>query len=931
MHVAAHNLTHINPGGSQTGCPLPLLTKIGVKSMSKRLSLSGALLITSSLIAPSQVFAQSESTSPPAQAPTPGPSVAEPAPAEPDQEVVDVSVPGGGEEIVVTGRRDANVVKSSGQVLSVLGAADIARTGEGNIAGALARVTGLSVVGNGLVFVRGLGDRYSLALLNGSPLPSPEPLRRVVPLDIFPTGVIASSLVQKSYSVNFPGEFGGGVINLTTQAVPKEAFLTIGVGASGDSETTGNLGYTYFGSKSDNTGFDNGERDMPPALAAFIRSGQKLSTSNTATRQAVAAGLVTGRNAIVQRWGQLPVNFSSNLTGGVSFPVGGGTLGVIAAGGYSNRYTTREVLQQVSLSPDLSTLESDFNQVNTDQRVVVNALVGLGYEFDGNKIRWTNLFIRDTLKQARLSLGNRQETAVDFLQQRTAWYERQLFNSQLVSEFELAEGLKLDLRSGYARSQRKAPDELFFEYVRSNSTIDPLGAYFVNRLNGGASGDARITFSDLKEDLYSASGDLTYRLFDGISATVGGAWSYTRRTSARRDFQFRGTGPYSDGVGLLRPDLLLQPNIIALNGIELTENGDDGTLAFDAKLRTYAGYGKVNASITDSISIDAGVRYERATQTVSPIQVFTVPNPSTDGTSLKRDYFLPAATLTWQVRSDIQVRLNASKTIARPQFRELINQPYFDPDSNRPYRGNPFLIDSQLYNAEARFEWYFAREQRVSLSAFFKRLDKPIEAFLTGGDLVTSFANAPKANLYGGEAEVVKYFDLNGLSEKGFFTDRRLVAIGNYTFTKSKLKVAAGDRTPVFGTSPANPATDYFRDGSPLTGQSDHIGNFQLGLESQDHLSQQTILVSYASDRVVSRGLNNSTPQPDVIERPGLRLDFVAREGFEIGNKALEIKFEARNILGRKHEEFQSFGTNRIDVNTYNVGTTLAISASLKL
>ena len=99
----------------------------------------------------------------------------------------------------------------------------------GDIAGALSRVTGLSVVGNGFVYVRGLGDRYSLALLNGSPLPSPEPLKRVVPLDLFPTGVVASSLVQKSYSVNYPGEFGGGVINLTTRAVPDESFFTISV------------------------------------------------------------------------------------------------------------------------------------------------------------------------------------------------------------------------------------------------------------------------------------------------------------------------------------------------------------------------------------------------------------------------------------------------------------------------------------------------------------------------------------------------------------------------------------------------------------------------------------------------------------------------------------------------------------------------------
>src|SRR3546814_1944022 len=91
--------------------------------------------------------------------------------------------------------------------------------------------------------------RYSLALLNGSPLPSPEPLKRVVPLDIFPTNVIESTLVQKSYSVNFPGEFGGGVINLTTKSTPRETFLTFSGGIGWDSETSNELGYTHYGDR----------------------------------------------------------------------------------------------------------------------------------------------------------------------------------------------------------------------------------------------------------------------------------------------------------------------------------------------------------------------------------------------------------------------------------------------------------------------------------------------------------------------------------------------------------------------------------------------------------------------------------------------------------------------------------------------------------
>lgn len=900
------------------------------------------LLATTVLVSPHFVLAQDAPTdvSPPtapdqaAQAAPPATSEIEAAPPaeEAPQEETEVSIPGGSNEIVVTGRIDRNLAKSSDQVVSVLSSAEIARTGEGNIAGALSRVTGLSVVGNGLVYVRGLGDRYSLALLNGSPLPSPEPLRRVVPLDLFPSGVIASSLVQKSYSVNFPGEFGGGVINLTTKAVPRDPFLTIGIGGSVDSETTGQLGYTYLGGgDSDWFGFDDGTRDVPDLLAGYISSGANLNNPNEVTpaqNRAIAAQLVNFGNAIVQTVGNVPGNFSGSFSGGKAFDVGADLrLGVIAAAGYSNRFQTRESIQQSSLASDLSTIESDFRQVNTNQQVVVNGLLGLGAEFGDNKIRWTNLFIRDTIKQARLAIGNRQETEVDFLQQRTAWFERQLIDTQLVGEFRLAPGFNLDIRAGYANSQREAPDELSIEYARTNSPADSFGNVFVNRLNNGARGDAEITFSDLNEDLWSGGVDLSYLLTDRLNATFGGYYSKTDRTSSRRNFLFVAPNNFPQGVDLFRPDYLLQPSVIDAFGISLIE-GDTGSPAFRARLDNVAGYLKGNWEVTDTISIDAGVRYEHARQQVDPVQVFTTPISSTASTFLARDYWLPAATVTWELQPGMQVRISGSKTIARPQFRELIFQRYFDPDANRSYVGNPLLVDSQLYNGEARFEWYFAPEQRLSLAGFYKKIDRPIEAFISGGDLTTSFANAPKASLYGAEIEAVKYFDTAPIFGEGeFWTNRRFVAIANYTFTKSELSVADTDATPVFGAASSR-ATDYFRDGDPLTGQSDHIANLQLGLEDTERLSQQTILVTYASDRVVSRGLNGTPRQPDVIERPGLRIDFVAREEAVFLGLPVEIKFEARNLTARRHEEFQISGDNRIDVNTYDVGRVFSLGVS---
>lgn len=858
----------------------------------------------------------------------PGDQINDPAEQPADPPAPDVSIPGGGQDIIVRGRR--NVVRATPEVVSVLSSQEIARTGEGNIAGSLQRVTGLSVVGGGFVYVRGLGDRYSLALLNGLPLPSPEPLRRVVPLDIFPTNVIDSTLVQKSFSANFPGEFGGGVINLTTKAIPTDSFFNISAGIGGDTFTTYELGYVYYGSPTDWTGFDNGTRDVPPLLRGAFASGRPIVEGADFTRadlQAIASELVNSRTSLLQRNRSIGPNFSGSLTAGHSLDLGGATLGLIATAGYSSRWRTRDTLQQTSVNVDLSgEPQTDFQRVITDNRIIVNGLLGLGLEFDRHKIRFTNLFIRDSIKQARLALGrDANQVGRDITTQDTAWFERQLFNSQMVGEFRFGD-LSVDLRGGYANSQREAPYERSFTYVRTNLplTQDPTGNVFVNDL-GGNKGSATIAFSDLNEDLWAFGADASYRILPTLTATMGYAFSDTQRDSVRRAFQFR-AGNLPVAVQQLRPDTLLSDTSIALYGITLLEtSAQDGTAAFDAKLRTHAGYGQLQAEIMDGLRLNAGVRYEDGQLSVTPVDLFDSGASSIVPTSLDNSYWLPAATLTYEFSPQLQFRLSGSKTIARPQFRELVAQVYQDPESNRLFRGNPSLQDSVLWNADARAEWFFGTDQRATAAVFFKKIDNPIEAFTSQSDsqINTSFANAPEANLYGVELEVQKYWPFRG---EGFLANRRLVTIGNYTYTKSKIKVGSGDVVVVNGQS--QPATNFFFDGSPLTGQSDHIANLQLGLEDTSRLSQQTLLLTYASPRVTSRGPSG---QPDIEEHPGLQLDFVAREGFTLLGREVEVKFEARNLTNRRYEEFQESGNNRIYFNRYKRGTSLSLGASLKL
>ncbi|QQN74464.1 TonB-dependent receptor domain-containing protein [Croceicoccus sp. YJ47] len=896
--------------------------------------LAGLLLLSSAMVLPGAALAQGTGGPPSTgeSAIPPRPSAdndltdqvqgVDGEPIEDGLDQSDISIPGGGGAIVVTGRRIRDVSRASTQVLSVLSAEQIARTGEGNIAGALSRVTGLSIVGNGNVFVRGLGDRYSLALLNGLPLPSPQPLSRVVPLDIFPTNIVASSLVQKTYSANFPGEFGGGVINLTTRAVPTESFLRIGGGVSGDTQTTGNDGYSYYGSDIDAFGFDDGTRDAPPALQDFFDSGARLSDLGV-DQAAIAKQLGNPDLVVAQRLGNLPVNFSGSITGGTGFDVfSDGRLGVIATASLSNSWRNRAIISQTAVNADLD-LNTDFRDYTTDNRIVVNGLLGFGLELGEHSFRWTNLYIRDTLKQTQISVGDEFQSGFSKQIQNNGWFERQLLDTQFVGEMEFGP-LEIDLRGGYAQTQREAPYEYSFEYVRTNEPNDPFGDLFVNVLDRQR-GAASVTFSELKEDLYYGGLDFGYELSDWLRASVGYAYTDTDRYSERREFLFNASTDFPDGVGALRPDLLLGDAIIDYFDIGLIES-TQADPAFDAGLTIHAGYGQLRVNPLDRVNLDIGVRYEDADQSVNPVELFATPTNSGSSTALANDYFLPAATLTFEASDDLQLRVAASKTIARPQFRELIFQTYYDPDTNRQFNGNPFLIDSELINAEARAEYYLGGGDRVSIAGFYKDIDNPIEAYSSFSDnaQVTSFANAPKATLYGAEVDLQYSKDLFGLGEA--FATKRAVIVANYTYTKSEIKVGEGDVTQVFPRG-GQPASNYFRDGAALTGQSDHLANLQLGLEDIDRLQQFTLLFSYASKRVTSRGTN---ALPDILENPGLSVDFVAREEADFMGVPVQLKFEARNITGRDHFEYQSNGQNRIEINTYEVGRSFALSASVE-
>ncbi len=331
----------------------------------------------------------------------------------------------------------------------------------------------------------------------------------------------------------------------------------------------------------------------------------------------------------------------------------------------------------------------------------------------------------------------------------------------------------------------------------------------------------------------------------------------------------------------------------------------------------------------DGFTVNLGVRYEDAVQSVTPGSLFG--GASLAGTRRANDYWLPGATITWNFAEDMQLRFAASRTIARPQFRELAPQPYRDTESQRTFFGNQFLTDSRLTNIEARFEWYFGRDQQVSIAGFYKDIDNPIEATAVnlGSSLITSFANAPRAELYGAEIELRRYFPLSGFGTA--FEGRRLAVIGNYSYTDSEIIIQPGDTTVSFISQPSPIAAELVFDTTRrlrLTGQSRHLGNIQFSFEHEDRLSQATIALTYASERATQRGPNLT---PDIIEVPGLRLDAILREGFEMrSGDIIEVKVEARNLTGTGYRESQRLNGSELIINRYDIGRSFSLSASLR-
>ncbi len=822
--------------------------------------------------------------------------------------------------VVVRYRYVPEPQRRTAHVASFVSAGDLARTGDADAAAALARVSGLSIVGGRFAYVRGLGDRYSVALLNGSILPSPEPLRRTVPLDLIPSSLLGGIEVQKTSSANLPGEFGGGLINMSTLRRPAEPFLSFKAGSSVNGEATSKDGLIHHGDDVDWSGYESGLRDMPSNLSTLIASGMRLNNQSDDFIETTGESLINSPLSVIQQATLLPGGAFS-VEGGGSMMRGDLEIGVVGAAGFEGGWTNIQARRQRVLGDILG---NDQTARQTTYEASANALGAMSAGLDNHDVQALVFYTHDTDKQSEITTGsdfNAPGATGEIHDEETGWYERELVMFQSSGEHLLGD-FELNWRGAYAQSTRDAPYER-----RLRRLIDPVTgqpAYLqANNYN--------IRFSDLIDEVTSFGLDATYTfnllgrdalLFAGVDTAS------TDREYNLYAFRFVGGNSLPDDVTLARPDFLFSPDNIAPTRFELqelstTEDSYTGNLGVDAV------YARADIAFTDFIRASFGVRREHATQSVQTFDRFG--NLGAGAVDLENGYILPSFTGTWAFADSFQLRAGYSQTIARPQFRELARSTYFDPETGRAYSGNSGLIDTEIRNYDIRLEYYLGRDQFITGAVFYKALKNPIEEvqFSTSTFVFeTTFINSPEAIVQGIELEYRHQFNVPG--DLFFLSDRDWRFGINYTYTRSEVSADDGDR--IFDPISQNlvAASTYNLDGSVLQGTPENIINGQLGWATdQDEFN---LLINWVDDRVLQRGLQQPGAElPDVLEKPGVIVDATYRRYLDFIREGLSFSINARNLLNENHIEYQvSPGLGETQFNTYERGRSVSASLTVR-
>ena len=799
--------------------------------------------------------------------------------------------------------------RESEGVTDVLSAEQISRAGDSDAAGALKRVTGLTLVGGRYIYVRGLGERYSSVTLNDAMIPSPDPTRRVVPLDMFPTDVIEAVVVQKTASAYLPGEFGGGTVQLRTVSFPPELTTKLSLKLGYRADTTGEEGLDYAGGGTDWLGIDDGTRDVPESMADALGDGtflRPISFTNpngfTPEEIELLGEDLAAKSTYELLTQTIPPNFGLSGSFGNSFAFGDSNRwGFMTAFRYNNQWLKlEETRREFSAVGDGGLqLADEVDYFRTLNNIDLSLFANGGVDFGENhKIGVNAMLLRQT--EDEISVSDGVEDSQVLRRTRFQWIENELLSFQAVGSHIFPwEDWTLDWQYTDATAVREEPN------TRNSRRDDDDGdgIYLVSTRPDSNS----QTWADLEDKLTNWSVDSTLPLEFGRHSLAlrGGLGDLKRdRDATIRTFAFQGRIPSE--LRTLSYEELFTPPYIDPRILQLKES-TRATDTYTASQRLESAFVNLDLTLADGdFRISAGLRQEDNFQQVITADLSNPNAPPVVGEIDQKDR-LPSAAITWSYSQNAQIRAAYAESVNRPDFREMSPAPYLDPLLDLVTVGNPDLVTAGLKNYDLRWEYYFSPSESFSIAGFYKDFTNPIEkTFSSGGSArIITLQNALGAELTGVEVDysqslgwIEEYGWLNWLADFewgpiGPFQWDSLYFAFNYAWIDSSVEI---DTTLTTQTNPDR----------PLQGQSPWVVNFQIGYNNPDSPNEWTLLYNEFGERITQAGVQG---QPDIYEQPFPLLDFIYKRRFA---EDWRFTLKLKNLLDPKVEYTQGEETTRV-------------------
>ena len=734
-------------------------------------------------------------------------------------------------EIVIRGevkKESANAVliqqRNSVSVASGVSADLIKKTPDRTTADVIKRVSGASIQDNKFAVVRGLGDRYNMAFINGAPLASSESDRKAFSLDLIPAAVLDNMMIVKTATPDMPADFAGGFIQITTKDIPDEDQYTVGLSLGAHSLTTFKEGFSsQNASSTDWLGYDS-KRGIPSGVMK-TEEGR-----NAANSQLVDQTKLFDNNFKPTQESSIAPNVSFNMSGSKRFKSEHNEFGVLGAIAYSNNYRyTPFVVNEPPLSDEQRSMDfktadyKTYNYSNYRRSVNLGGVLNLSMKLGkNNKFSFKNLYTQNgedqTIKRDGVQYVNHaapfvdQENKVfnDYLYQ---YQQSKMYTGQFTGEhFITASKIKVKYTLGYTAISRSLPDFKRLIYQADKQIGDTVYPKPIVQLNPDANAftpnqTGRFS-SQLQENSPSAKYEVSvpFKMFKKSEVKFGGFHQVRTRTFNARNFLFtydnNNLDPSKyDVAGLQGPDSVFSSANIA-SDLFFQRETTQGSDSYTASSRINAGFVMFDNKITNRFRMIWGARIEQFNQRVSSEAI----GKKVDINKTVTDV-LPSLNIIYELTENQNLRFSYSKTLSRPEFREFAPLAFYEVNYNSIIIGNDTLVRALIDNIDFKWEFFPSAAQTISVNPFYKRFTNPVEMIVVPNPSFRNFSyqNASSAENIGVEIETrLLLIGLDKLAGTNIFKDMTLY--GNLALINSQVNLtnsgAGLSKRPLQGQSP---------------------------------------------------------------------------------------------------------------------------------